>query len=103
MAATSTCRKKNINNVGTFKMMQKQATIDKLRDEVTIKKSDIISLNLKVKTVLHGAALEKEVMMEKQLLFDKKIELEKTHTERMKEKTEKITSLKKQFSDDINI
>ncbi len=107
MAATSAHHKDNIDNVRAFKIMKKQDTIKKLRDEVRKKKSEATSLKVKVKTVLHRGAQEKEVMRnkhwkEKRLLHEKKKELEKAHAERMNTKTEKISSLKKQYNNDIS-
>lgn len=77
MAATSMRHKENLDNARMFKIMKKQETIDKLRDELRTNKSKVTSLNSEVKTVLRGAALENEAMRkehwkEKQLLFEKK-------------------------------
>ncbi len=45
MAATSMHHKENLDNVRTFKMMQKQVTLDNLRDEVMNKKNEVTCLN----------------------------------------------------------
>ncbi len=47
MAATSMHHKENLDNVRTFKMMQKQVTLDNLRDEVMNKKNEVTCLNWK--------------------------------------------------------
>lgn len=107
MVATAMRHNDKLANVRTLKLTEKQETINKLREEVLVKKREVTSLSADVKTTLRNASLEKEAMRkehwkEKRLLFDKKKDLQKTHAEKMKTKTEKMASLKKRFSDDIN-
>mmetsp|Transcript_9817 Transcript_9817/g.20904 ORF Transcript_9817/g.20904 Transcript_9817/m.20904 type:complete len:421 (-) Transcript_9817:1356-2618(-) len=77
MVATAMRNNDKLANVRTLKLTEKQETINKLREEVLVKKREVTSLSADVKTTLRNASLEKEAMRkehwkEKRLLFDKK-------------------------------
>mmetsp|Transcript_18506 Transcript_18506/g.38802 ORF Transcript_18506/g.38802 Transcript_18506/m.38802 type:complete len:145 (-) Transcript_18506:263-697(-) len=78
----SLSHKEELANVTTITICKQQETIDELRDEVWLKRSEVKDLKLDMKTALQSAAADLEAMRanhwkEKRILFKKQKAIKK--------------------------